>query len=295
MAIRASSEGGKMSSEEQHNSAESMGAKHGPLRGDATIGDGRLGCPVCRDPHRPAANCERLRQVALALDLFAAPAFLTDPLNCFVWVNDKFRRIGGDPIRDLLPPHLRFIPASIIGPYRDVFPRGRTEVAQCLQGLHMEVAAGRLAHRSLAFLQSTYSLDPELPQAARKTDREWDGTVSVKRQGGKTELVREQVVPVADAYGGVSGFNISIWQPVEHDVLPLAAPLDDRRNVASALTVRQLEIARLYAAGLTGKEVASKAGVTAGTARAHLEEIYSRLDIHSRAELAALMVRESLV
>jgi DNA-binding NarL/FixJ family response regulator len=65
-------------------------------------------------------------------------------------------------------------------------------------------------------------------------------------------------------------------------------------TIASQLTQRQLEIARLYAAGLTSKEVASKAAVTPGTARAHLEEIYSRLDVHSRVELAALLVREGL-
>ena len=56
-----------------------------------------------------------------------------------------------------------------------------------------------------------------------------------------------------------------------------------------------LEMARYYGFGLTSKEVALKTGVTPGTARAHLEEIYSRLDVHSRVALAALLIREGIV
>ncbi|MDP6454750.1 MAG: LuxR C-terminal-related transcriptional regulator [SAR202 cluster bacterium] len=288
-----------MSSEEQLYPAESTVAEHRPHpdfvgHTAATMGEGLRVCPMCKDSHGPMERCERLRQVALSLNLFAVPAFLTDPLNRFVWVNNEFARIVGDPVSDHVPSDLRFIPASIVGPYRDAFPRGRVEVAQCLQSLHLEVTAGRLARGSLALLRNTYSLDAELLHAARKTDREWDGTVVVKQNDGKMSMVREEVVPVADAQGGVSGFNISLWQPVEQDIPALVDSLDDRPGVASILTVRQLEIAQLYTAGLTSKDVASKAGVTSGTARAHLEEIYSRLDIHSRAELAALLVREGL-
>jgi DNA-binding CsgD family transcriptional regulator len=40
--------------------------------------------------------------------------------------------------------------------------------------------------------------------------------------------------------------------------------------------------------------VAAQVGITQRTARDHLEAIYARLDIHSRAELAALLVRQGL-
>ena len=254
----------------------------------------RRGCPVCKAKHGASQPCERLRQVALSINLFAVPAFLTDPLNRFVWVNNEFARIVGDPIGDRVPPELRFIPAALIGPYRDRFPRGRQEVAQCLQQLPQEVSAGRLDRSTLGLLQEIIMSD-QVRYIARKTNREWDGTVVIKGNDGKMVMVREQVVPVADSQGKLSGYNISLWHPVEQDVPALAESLDDRRDVASILTPRQLEVARLFASGLNNKEVAIHAGITPGTARAHLEEIYLRLDIHSRAELTALLVREGLV
>ena len=107
-------------------------------------------------------------------------------------------------------------------------------------------------------------------------------------------MIREHVVPVSGAQGGPSGYNISLWPKAEQEVPSLDDQLDDITPLASLLTPRQLEVASLYGSGLNSRKVAERAGITLGTARAHLEEIYSRLQIHSRAELAALLVREGL-
>jgi hypothetical protein len=96
-------------------------------------------------PHMP----QRLQPITLALDLFAVPAFLTDPYNRFVWVNQTFARLVGDPIRDRLPATLRFVPAAMLGPYRDRLPQAHQEIAQCLPGLYREVDAGRRAPGAL--------------------------------------------------------------------------------------------------------------------------------------------------
>ena len=98
-----------------------------------------MACAMCGVPHQQATLCPRLQQVAASLNLFNAPAFITDPLNRFVFVNQTFARMIGDPIRDRVPANLRFVDAVIIGPYRDRFPRGKQEVAQCASGLWAEV------------------------------------------------------------------------------------------------------------------------------------------------------------
>jgi DNA-binding CsgD family transcriptional regulator len=41
--------------------------------------------------------------------------------------------------------------------------------------------------------------------------------------------------------------------------------------------------------------MAARAGISLRTARAHLEHIYTRLSIRSKAELTLLLVREGLV
>jgi DNA-binding CsgD family transcriptional regulator len=55
-----------------------------------------------------------------------------------------------------------------------------------------------------------------------------------------------------------------------------------RRNPAPALTPRQWELLRLIAAGRTNAQIARQLGVSEGTVRIHLQNIYARLQVPSR-------------
>ena len=55
-----------------------------------------------------------------------------------------------------------------------------------------------------------------------------------------------------------------------------------RHNAAPQLTPRQRELLRLVAAGHTNAQVARQLGVSEGTVRIHLENIYARLQVPSR-------------
>ncbi len=72
---------------------------------------------------------------------------------------------------------------------------------------------------------------------------------------------------------------------------PHLAELRDRveagRRTIPALTDRQVELLRLVARGATNRQVARDLGVSEGTVRKHLENIYARLDVHSRTEALA--------
>ena len=50
---------------------------------------------------------------------------------------------------------------------------------------------------------------------------------------------------------------------------------------------RQVELLRRLARGDTNRQVARDLGVSEGTVRKHLENIYARLDAHSRTEALA--------
>lgn len=63
--------------------------------------------------------------------------------------------------------------------------------------------------------------------------------------------------------------------------------LEQRRAGAPDLTPRQRELLRLVAAGLTNKQIATRLVVSAHTVRTHLENIFERLEVTSRA--AAVM------
>ena len=55
-----------------------------------------------------------------------------------------------------------------------------------------------------------------------------------------------------------------------------------RRHPVRRLTPRQTELLSLVAAGHTNTQIARRLGVTEGTVRTHLENIYERLDVSSR-------------
>jgi DNA-binding CsgD family transcriptional regulator len=58
------------------------------------------------------------------------------------------------------------------------------------------------------------------------------------------------------------------------------------------LTGRQRQVLSLVRKGHTNAQVARRLGVTAGTVRAHLEDIYARLDVHSRTEAVTVAAAE---
>jgi RNA polymerase sigma factor (sigma-70 family) len=56
----------------------------------------------------------------------------------------------------------------------------------------------------------------------------------------------------------------------------------------SALTVREREIVTLVAEGQSNKEIARRLGLTDGTVKIHLHNIYRKLEVHNRTSLTAL-------
>jgi DNA-binding CsgD family transcriptional regulator/PAS domain-containing protein len=230
-------------------------------------------------------------QLVQSLDSFPVLAFLTDSLNRIQWVSRSFAATVGDPVKDGLPDAARFVPAAIIGPYQDRFPRWRQEISVCLAGLHREVEAGNLAPPTLRLIEETLSSDVQLLRAAARSSAEWDGTMVVRDPDGRTFMVREEVLPLLDVSSRPTGFHLTQWFPCE------SAPafIQPQDGLASLLTPRQLEIARLYASGMTADDVAATAGISRHTARDHLEEIYNRLDVHSRSELTLRFAREGFV
>ncbi len=63
---------------------------------------------------------------------------------------------------------------------------------------------------------------------------------------------------------------------------------------ASLLTRREREIAELVASGLSNREVAMRLFISKRTVDAHVEHIFSRLEISSRVQLTVLLQEQSL-
>jgi DNA-binding NarL/FixJ family response regulator len=60
-----------------------------------------------------------------------------------------------------------------------------------------------------------------------------------------------------------------------------------QRRTVPVLTSRQVQLLRRVAQGDTNRQVARDLGLSEGTVRKHLENIYARLEVHSRTEAVA--------
>lgn len=105
-----------------------------------------------------------------------------------------------------------------------------------------------------------------------------------------------------DAPPDLSHFEVTGVEVGEDDgemvvVLRLRLPAGDGPAVAGAgprpafrlLTPREQVVAELVAAGLANGAIAHRLGLSVRTVTSHLDHVYARLGIHSRASLASLV------
>ena len=62
----------------------------------------------------------------------------------------------------------------------------------------------------------------------------------------------------------------------------------DPRGALAALTTREREVLRLVAEGLTNAAIAERLWISPGTVRRHLENVYSKLGVHTRTAAVAM-------
>jgi DNA-binding NarL/FixJ family response regulator len=69
-------------------------------------------------------------------------------------------------------------------------------------------------------------------------------------------------------------------------------PRTDHRTGLAALSPRERDVADEVVTGKTNREIAASLFLSEKTVENHLSRIYSKLDVHSRAALAAIAARE---
>ncbi|HET9621534.1 MAG TPA: helix-turn-helix transcriptional regulator, partial [Kofleriaceae bacterium] len=67
------------------------------------------------------------------------------------------------------------------------------------------------------------------------------------------------------------------------------------RSLPAGLTPREAEVLIHLARGATNKEIAASLGIAVRTANHHIENIYAKLDVTTRAAAAVFAVRHDLV
>ena len=96
----------------------------------------------------------------------------------------------------------------------------------------------------------------------------------------------EEVTPSVDI--------ILVAQPAEDAPLVVRSGARDI-VVGTVLTNREREILALLADGLGNKQIAARLGISTNTVKTHLELLFEKLDVSSRAEAVATGVRRGLL
>jgi pimeloyl-ACP methyl ester carboxylesterase/DNA-binding CsgD family transcriptional regulator len=108
-------------------------------------------------------------------------------------------------------------------------------------------------------------------------------------QGTRFELGREVAALIPGAAfiplpGSSHLFYHGDWRAVADAVVEFLA---EPATTGPQLTARELQVAQLVAEGLTNHAIASRLGVAPRTAEAHVENIRRKLQVRSRAQIAA--------
>jgi pimeloyl-ACP methyl ester carboxylesterase/DNA-binding CsgD family transcriptional regulator len=154
--------------------------------------------------------------------------------------------------------------------------------------------AGASAAVAAGMLEVYYDTDVRalLPQVRARTavlHREAD-------QGTRFELGREVAALIPGATliplpGSSHVFYHGDWQAVADALLGF---LCEPASAGPRLTGRELEVATLIAEGLTNQAIASRLSVAPRTAEAHVENIRRKLQVRSRAQIAAWVTEQRL-
>ena len=88
--------------------------------------------------------------------------------------------------------------------------------------------------------------------------------------------------------------------PIDLDLLrqvrrPRSREARPPRHALSVLTHREQHVFRLLAAGMSTREMVSELGVSHSTIRTHVQNIFSKLGVHTRLQAVALIDTESVL
>jgi pimeloyl-ACP methyl ester carboxylesterase/DNA-binding CsgD family transcriptional regulator len=202
--------------------------------------------------------------------------------------------------RDLAPAEVR---KSVVGLVRAHWGLGLKALAgafvtdptaEDVEAFTRAQRASASAAVAAAMLEVYYDTDIRalLPQVRARTavlHREAD-------QGTRFELGREVAALIPGATliplpGSSHLFYYGDWQAVADAMLGF---LREPASAEPRLTGRELEVAELVAAGLTNQAIARRLSVAPRTAEAHVENIRRKLQVRSRAQIAAWVTEHRL-
>ena len=123
---------------------------------------------------------------------------------------------------------------------------------------------------------------------------------SAQLRGALADALREspdfEIVGVAASTSDVRGSADVVLVAREGDEVPSAGqPARRDTIVGTLLSSREREVLALLADGLGNKQIAARLGISTNTVKTHLELLFEKLGVSSRAEAVATGVKRGLL
>jgi predicted ATPase/DNA-binding CsgD family transcriptional regulator/GAF domain-containing protein len=87
----------------------------------------------------------------------------------------------------------------------------------------------------------------------------------------------------------------SFGDPNSSDNLDTSVPVSSVKQDKAILTERELQVLNLMSVGLSNKEIAIQLGVTAGTIKVHMHNVFSKLEVNKRTKAIAEAAKMNLL
>jgi len=165
-------------------------------------------------------------------------------------------------------------------------------IVDCLDALGQAHASQEHGIRSAKLLGAAEAAREELDMPVRLAERDrYERFVSLSRRG-----LEEPVWKAA----WTEGRTMSLEDAIEYaltageTVAPEEQESPQSSSGASALTIRESEIAELIARGLTNRSIASELSISERTVATHVGRILKKLTFHSRTQVAAWVLDQQL-
>jgi DNA-binding NarL/FixJ family response regulator len=91
------------------------------------------------------------------------------------------------------------------------------------------------------------------------------------------------------------GSDRIVFGSVADRMVALVCGQGRKNDCYDGLSSRELEILKLFAPGLTPKQIAYRLSISEKTVRNHISHIYEKLEIYDRSQLLRYAVRKGLV
>lgn len=100
---------------------------------------------------------------------------------------------------------------------------------------------------------------------------------------------RELVNAIRMIHAGRGVVNLKVWNRM---LQRLAAPKDEGKRSLEKLQTRELDILKLVAQGMSSREIGKNLTISGRTVHTHLDNIFTKLGVHSRTEAVVHALRE---